>query len=245
METLSGSLTVFSRTDALILYIPLVTTNLDIMNDYRIINFKCIILYLDYMITYGISWDIFHKKGMNMKTFRIFVVMMAICVLMTGCGKQTNSSTSTAPSGNTAAIDDTSDTQNTTSQDVNSTTEAPSQETAHSGGDYVSSDSRITPVSIADYWISDTQFDFINYCKNQGATVKYMLENEDGSIYYCSPEELASAGKTPLAIGGFFNFGGDPEFVSVDGRHIRRERERICSVFVIIDLISVVAGRTG
>lgn len=59
METLSGSLTVFSRTDALILYIPLVTTNLDIMNDYRIINFKCIILYLDYMITYGISWDVF------------------------------------------------------------------------------------------------------------------------------------------------------------------------------------------
>ena len=149
-----------------------------------------------------------------MKTFRIFVVMMAICMLMTGCGKHTNPSTSATPSGNPAVINDTNDTQNPTSQDANGTTETTSQGNTNSG-DYVSSDSRITPVRLEDYWISDTQFDFINYCKDQGATVKYMLENKDGSIYYCSPEELASTGKTPLAIGGFFNFGGDPEFVSV------------------------------
>lgn len=147
-----------------------------------------------------------------MKSFRIFVVMMAICMLMTGCGKHTNPSTSANPSNPTVIAD--TNTQEPTSQDVNSTTEATSQGNTNSG-DYVSSDSRITPVRLEDYWISDTQFDFINYCKDQGATVKYMLANEDGSIYYCSPEELASTGKTPLAIGGFFNFGGDPEFVSV------------------------------
>ena len=147
-----------------------------------------------------------------MKTFRIFVVTMAICMLMTGCGKHTNPSTSTNPSNPTVIAD--TNKQESTSQDVNSTTEATSQGNTNSG-DYVSSDSRITPVRLEDYWISDTQFAFINYCRDQGATVKYMLANEDGSIYYCSPEELASTGKTPLAIGGFFNFGGDPEFVSV------------------------------
>lgn len=150
-----------------------------------------------------------------MKTFRIFVVMMAICMLMTGCGKHTNPSTSANPS-NPAAIADTNTTQNPTSQDVNGTTEAPSQGSTNSG-DYVSSDSRITPVRLEDYWISDTQFDFINYCRDQGATVKYMLvDDNDGSVSYCLPEDLSStSGKTVLAIGGYFNFGGDPEYVSV------------------------------
>lgn len=143
---------------------------------------------------------------------KIIALTLIGCMLisLTGCGEHTTP-TSTVPSGvMPAASDDTSATQ------IDGTTKATSQGNSNSGtADYVSSDSRITPVSIADYWISDTQFDFINYCKDQGATVKYMLENEDGSIYYCSPEELASTGKTPLAIGGFFNFGGDPEFVSV------------------------------
>ena len=150
-----------------------------------------------------------------MKTFRIFVVMMAFCMLMTGCGKHTNPSTSTTPSGNPAVINDTNDTQNPTSQDVNSTTEATSQGNTNSG-DYVSSDSRITPVRLEDYWISDTQFDFINYCKDQGATVKYCIPKDDNSgNTYCLPEDLSSTGKTPIAICAFFYFGGDKEYVTV------------------------------
>ena len=151
-----------------------------------------------------------------MKTFRIFVVMMAFCMLMTGCGKHTNPSTSTTPSGNPAVINDTNDTQNPTSQDVNSTTEATSQGNTNSG-DYVSSDSRITPVRLEDYWISDTQFDFINYCRDQGATVKYLIERDGGGYTFCLPEDLAGTGKTPIGIGASFYFGGGTsEYLHVD-----------------------------
>ena len=153
-----------------------------------------------------------------MKTFRIFVVMMAICMLMTGCGKHTNPSTSTTPSGNPAVIADTNTTQNPTSQDVNGTTETTSQGNTNSGtADWVSSDSRITPVSINDYWISDTQFDFINYCRDQGATVKYLIEKDGGGYTFCLPEDLAATGKTPIGIGASFYFGGgSSEYVHVD-----------------------------
>jgi hypothetical protein len=150
---------------------------------------------------------------MKMKKFRIFVVMMmAICMLMTGCGKHTNPSTSANPSNPTVIVD--TNTQEPTSQDANGTTETTSQGNTNSG-DYVSSDSRITPVRLEDYWISDTEFDFINYCRDQGATVKYMFQNEDGSMYYCLPEELSSADKEPLAITMFFYFGGDSEYLSM------------------------------
>ena len=148
-----------------------------------------------------------------MKKFRIFVVMMMAICMLAGCGKHTNPSTSANPSNPTVIAD--TNTQEPTSQDVNSTTEATSQGNTNSG-DYVSSDSRITPVRLEDYWISDTQFDFINYCRDQGATVKYMLQNEDGSLNYCLPEELASTGKTPIAITMFFYFGGESEYVSVE-----------------------------
>lgn len=150
-----------------------------------------------------------------MKTFRIFVVMMAICMLMTGCGKHTNPSTSANPSNPTVIAD--TNTQEPTSQDVNSTTEATSQGNTNSG-DYVSSDSRITPVRLEDYWISDTQFDLINYCRDQGATIKYRIYADDShdSYTYCLPEELAASGQEPLAACMFFSFGVPHEFIQME-----------------------------
>ena len=143
---------------------------------------------------------------------RIIALSLIGCMLisLTGCGS-TPPPTNTVPSGvMPAASDDTSTTQD------NGTTETTSQGATNSGtSDYVSSDSRITPVNINNYWISDTQFDYVNYCRDQGATVKYLLQEDDGSYNYCLPEELASIGKTPLAIGAFFYFGGEKEYVSV------------------------------
>lgn len=151
-----------------------------------------------------------------MKNFRIFVVMMAICMLMTGCGKHTNPSTSATPSGNPAITNDTNDTQNPTSQDVNGTTETTSQ--GNSGNVWSSSDPRITPVDMNNYWISDTQFDLVNYCRDQGATIKYRIYADDNhnSYTYCLPEELAASGQEPLAVIIFFYFEGDFRSVSVE-----------------------------
>ena len=146
-----------------------------------------------------------------MKTFRIFVVVMAICMFMTGCGKHTTP-TSTVPSGVTpaATTEDPNATQN------NGNTETTSQGNTNSGtAGWTTSDSRITPVNIDDYWISDNKFDFVNYCRDQGADPKYLVRLEDGSNVACQPEELSSYQGELIAIGALYYFGGEREYVYV------------------------------
>ena len=136
-------------------------------------------------------------------------VFVAAAMMFAGCGK-TDSQDAEKP--NSSVADETQDTEVQESADDTETT---SRRTSSGEGDYVSPDPRVTPVKFEDYWISEDKFDYINYCLDQGATVKYLILEADGSYTYCLPEELESTGKTPIAIGSFFDFGGEQEYVSV------------------------------
>ena len=71
---------------------------------------------------------------------------------------------------------------------------------------------------MSNYWISDTQFDLVNYCRDQGATIKYRIYADDNhdSYTYCLPEELTASGQEPLAVIIFFYFGDESRSVSVE-----------------------------
>lgn len=145
-----------------------------------------------------------------MKPFKLFVAVTALGVLLTGCGQPT--ATTNPTSGNPVAVDETKATEDTTTQVSVSTTEATTQGNSSNGV------SQIKTVNIDDYWISDTRFDLINYCRDQGATIKYRIYADDShnSYTYCLPEELSSTGQEPLAVCMFFSFGVPHEFISLE-----------------------------
>lgn len=158
-----------------------------------------------------------------MKTNKIYAaaIIASMIISTTGCSTPADTTNAVPSNAMPATSEDTSAAQvheDTSTAQNNDTTEAASQDNSNSGtADYVSSDSRITPVNINDYWISDSRFDFINYCRDQGATVKYLIEKDGGGYTFCLPEDLAGTGKTPLAIGASFYFGGgSSEYVHVD-----------------------------
>ncbi len=108
---------------------------------------------------------------------KVISTLLAICVLtsLSACDNNTNPSTNTPPGEKSSVVNDTSATQNSASQDAGGTIETSSQDNANSDGDYVSSDSRIASVNFDKYWISDTQFDLINYCRDQGAQLSIVF----------------------------------------------------------------------
>lgn len=144
-----------------------------------------------------------------MKVFKPFVAATALCVLLTGCGQSANTTNPTP--GNSAAVDDTKATEDTMTQASNSTTEAASETTSYTGvPDF-------TTVNMDDYWISDTKFDLINYCRDQGVTIKYYIYADDShkKYTYCLPEDLPSTGQQPLGVYMYFYFGDSRRFIQV------------------------------
>ncbi len=98
-----------------------------------------------------------------MKTFKLFVVAMALCVMMTGCGGKPNTNATTqTPAGSPAAQEST--TQGSGEESANSnTTETPTNQ----------SNATSVAVDPAPYWQDDNYFDMYGYLEACGCKVMF------------------------------------------------------------------------
>ncbi|MCR5385322.1 MAG: hypothetical protein K6E72_11925 [Saccharofermentans sp.] len=154
--------------------------------------------------------SVYEKEIKMKKIITIVLGLVLVLNVLTGCDQ--SAATSNSAPDISAAADKTIATEDTTIQASSSTTGTTTQATSYTGV------SEIKTVNIDDYWISDTRFDLINYCRDQGATIKYRIYADDShkSYTFCLPEELPSTGQEPLNVCMFFYFGVPHEFLTLE-----------------------------